>query len=117
MSIPKHLFGFYANQFETGTFHLMSLYFTEWFNTLGLKGMLFPLQVLGQLILLVLAWRLSRTRRSAGNLAAWMALSLTVQLAFNAVAWTYQYLLVGLLWILAFRTEPFAPSHKATSRN
>lgn len=117
MSIPEHLFGFYTNQFETGTFHLMSLYFTESFNTLGLKGMLFPLQVFGQLILLAFAWRLSQTRLTAGNLAAWMALSLTVQLAFNAVAWTYQYLLVGLLWILAFRSEPFVPSHKATSRN
>ena len=93
-----HIFGYYEQFLAQGNPYLMALYLTALFGKLGLLGWLKPLQLIG-----VLGFGWAQLKRPArleealffGGLAlAWM-------LAFNVVAWTYQYLLVVFLLALA----------------
>jgi hypothetical protein len=92
-----HVFRYYNRVIQKGDFYPMSMYFTPYFSKLNLTGWLRPVQVLLQIPLLVLAYRYgNRIEAIVGVLA----LSLTIMLLFNPVAWTYQYLLVVFLLIM-----------------
>ena len=73
----------------------------------NLLKLLLPLKVMAQVPLLYLAWRYGK---DTASLAGILALSLTLFLMFNPVAWTYQYLLVVFLLILGWMFHSFQPA-------
>ncbi len=108
------LAGFVAND----SFHDASMSFTRWIGKLGGAAGVQLANVGGQVLVIAGAWfRLGSLTRLFG----FMALSLLCLLMTNAVAWTYQYLLIGVLtWLGWLAHEPPASRHvevPATSGN
>ena len=85
----------------------MSMYFSHWLVKVNLLKLLLPLKVMAQVPLLYLAWRYGK---DTASLAGILALSLTLFLMFNPVAWTYQYLLVVFLLMLGWMFHSFQPA-------
>ena len=88
-------------------FYPMSMYFSHLLVKFNLLKLLLPLKVMAQVPLLYLAWRYGK---DTASLAGILALSLTLFLMFNPVAWTYQYLLVVFLLILGWMFHSFQPA-------
>jgi len=86
-----------ASWAQQGAFPRTSLYLTPWIAAIG--GAAAVKLASGVLVAAAFAWACLRLRRLS-QLAGFLALALLGLLLTNAVAWTYQYLLVGaLLWI------------------
>lgn len=94
-----HAFGTYGTFDYVEAFYPMSMYLSAWFARFGWFDLLLPLKAATQLPILYLIWRYG-DKTSA--LAGILALSLTLVLMFNPVAWTYQYLLVTFLLIVGW---------------
>ena len=108
----EHVFGTYRRILQDGLYP-MSMYLTPHVLALGLPGERLPLLWLLHIPVLALARRYGfRTDALCGILA----LSLTVQLLFNPVAWTYQYLLVVFLLILGLFFQSVGTADPAARR-
>lgn len=88
----------YSQILSEGRLYPFSMYFTLYIDQYGLASWLMPIQFLLQMVLLAITLR---SIRSVDRLCGILALSLTLQLLFNTVCWTYQYFLVVFLIILA----------------
>jgi hypothetical protein len=103
-----HTFGYYDGLKVTSvnqSFYPLSMFLSLWFVKFNISELLFPIKLASQFPLIYLTFRHGQ---NTSALAGIMALSLTLVLAFNPVAWTYQYLLVVFLLILGwvFRAKP-----------
>ena len=76
-----------------------SMFLSLWFAKFHLEELLLPLKLATQFPIVYLTFRYGHT---ASALAGIMALSLTLVLMFNIIAWTYQYLLVVFLLIVGW---------------
>lgn len=94
----QHTIGTYKDYSHFENFYPMSMYFSAWLVKFGFYQWLVPLQIVSQFIILYLVYEHGRKTYA---LAGILALSLTLVLIFNPVAWTYQYLLVIFLLLIA----------------
>ena len=98
-SWQHHIFSYYDQFLASGKPYPMALYWTALLSQFGGLSLLKPIQVAGLLGLLL--WSMKRPAALEEALFA-SGLALSWMLAFNAVAWTYQYLLVVFLLSLAW---------------
>ncbi|KMP11209.1 hypothetical protein UR09_04020 [Candidatus Nitromaritima sp. SCGC AAA799-A02] len=92
----QHTFGTYTGGIPSIP---TSMYLSLWFAKFHLEKFLLPLKAAFQLPVAYLTFRYGH---NTSALAGILALSLTLVLTFNTVAWTYQYLLVVFLLILGW---------------
>ncbi|MDT8445756.1 MAG: hypothetical protein RRB13_02520 [bacterium] len=97
-----HVFSYYRHFLAQGVPYLMSMYLTALLAKLGALGWLLPMQALG--VFGLLGWH-ARKARPISVLMQVCALALAWMLLWNAVAWTYQYLLVFLLLLQSWRAQ------------
>lgn len=95
----QNVFGFYQKVYQAREFFPMSMYFTPMLNYFGLVSLTLPIQLL--LIVWLLYASIKRVKTMQSVIAV-LALALYAVISFNSVSWTYQYLLILLLFVMGF---------------
>ena len=95
----EHTFVTYEGYSPVAGLYPMSMYFSSLLAKAGFFEWLLPTKVIAQIPVLFMAYHYGRSTHA---LAGILALSLTLALMLNPVAWTYQYLLVVFLLLIGW---------------